>query len=56
MSKYNVMKSTEKDQVKVVVYLNHKEASMFKQITREQDKSESEVGRKLIVQYIESNL
>lgn len=50
------MKSTEKDQVKVAVYLNHKEASMFKQLTSEKGKSESEVGRKLIVQYIESNL
>lgn len=48
------MKSTNK--VKVVVYLNHKEAVMFKLLTDEQDKSESEIGRKLIVQFIESNL
>lgn len=50
------MKSTGNNKVKVVVYLNHEEALMFKQLTSEKDKSESEIGRKLIIQYIESNL
>lgn len=48
------MKSDTK--IRIVVYLTTTEASLLKQITTEQGKSESEIGRTLFVQFVEANL